>query len=112
MGRLWVVLGKPGVGPGSVRGSSGAFRGQGRRTGPPVPGTLTQQPEVKWVEERPVIRPQNVNACALLQGESVGPHPLWDRGLDGTGELAHVGGRPPGWLTAKLHPPPAMPHFL
>eukprot|EP00667_Euglena_gracilis_P002401 EG_transcript_2399 len=53
--------------------------------------TLTQQPEVKWVEERPVIRPQNVNACALLQGESIGPHPLWDRGLDGTGELAHVG---------------------
>ena len=52
---------------------------------------LVHQPEVGWVERRPTFVPQNHKACSLLQSPTLGPHPLWDRGLDGSGQLAHIG---------------------
>ena len=53
--------------------------------------TLTAQPEVKYVGRTATFHNQNQIATTLMQSDTIGPHPIWERNLTGMGQLAHVG---------------------
>eukprot|EP01062_Namystynia_karyoxenos_P069374 TRINITY_DN64887_c0_g1_i1.p1 TRINITY_DN64887_c0_g1~~TRINITY_DN64887_c0_g1_i1.p1 ORF type:complete len:948 (+),score=284.64 TRINITY_DN64887_c0_g1_i1:125-2968(+) len=52
---------------------------------------LAQRPQVRWVETQGRFRQQNLVASSLVQSTTSGKHPLWDKGIDGSGELVVIG---------------------
>eukprot|EP01060_Flectonema_neradi_P036771 TRINITY_DN7186_c1_g1_i3.p1 TRINITY_DN7186_c1_g1~~TRINITY_DN7186_c1_g1_i3.p1 ORF type:complete len:1309 (+),score=278.31 TRINITY_DN7186_c1_g1_i3:63-3989(+) len=52
---------------------------------------LSTLDEVRWIEKSRPFYTQNAIASWTTQGEVVDQHPLWDAGLDGTGEVVHIG---------------------